>query len=42
MIVNANSIVQHLIKIKNGMIKHVNMNVDIIMSVKKIIVGSYT
>ena len=35
MIVNANSIAQHAVQIKNGIIKHVNVNV----SVKKIIVG---
>ena len=39
MIVNANSIVQHVIQIKNGIIKHLNVNVKIIMSAKKIIVG---
>ena len=38
-IVNANSIVQHVIQIKNGIIKHVNVNVRIIISEKKIIVG---
>ena len=38
-IVNANSLVQHIIKIKNGIIKHVNVNVKIIISAKKIIVG---
>ena len=37
-IVNANSIVQHVIKIKNGSIKHVNVNVKIITSAKIIIV----
>ena len=35
-IVNANSIVQHAIQIKNGIIKEVNVNVKVI-SVKKII-----
>ena len=39
MIVNANSIVQYVIQIKNGIIKHVNMNVKVIVSAKKIIVG---
>ena len=39
MIVNANSIVQHVIQIKNGIIKHVNVNVKIIVSAKEIIVG---
>ena len=38
MIVNANLIVQHVIKIKNGSIKHVNVNVKIITSAKNIIV----
>ena len=38
MTVNANSIVQHVIQIKNRIIKHVNVNVNII-SVKEIIVG---
>ena len=35
MIVNANAIVQHVIQIKNGIIKHVNVNVKIIVSAKK-------
>ena len=35
MIVNANSIVQYKVQIKNGILKHVNVNV----SAKKIIVG---
>ena len=39
MIVNANSIVKHVIQIKNGIIKHVNMNVKIIVSSKKVIAG---
>ena len=38
-IVNANSIVQHVIQIKNGIIKHVNVNVKTIVSPKKIIAG---
>ena len=37
--VNENSIVQHAIQIKNGIMKHVNVNVKIIVSAKKIIVG---
>ena len=37
--VNANSIVQHVIQINNGIIKHFNMNVKIIVSAKMIIVG---
>ena len=39
MILNADSIVQHVIQNKNGIIKHVNMNAKILISVKKIIVG---
>ena len=38
-IVNANSMVQHVIKIRNGTIKHVKVNVKIILSRKKIIAG---
>ena len=37
-IANANSIVQHIIQIKNGIIKHVNVSVKIIVSAKKIVV----
>ena len=37
--VNANSIVQHVIQIENGIIKHVNVNLKIVVSAKKIIVG---
>ena len=33
--VYVNSIVQHVIRIKNGIIKHVNVNVKIIVSAKK-------
>ena len=33
-IVNASSIVQHVIQIKNGIIGHVNVNVKIIVSAK--------
>ena len=36
-ILNANSVVQHVNQIKKRMIKHVNVNVKIIISVKKII-----
>ena len=36
---NANSIVQHIIQSKNGIIKHVNVNAKIIVSSKKIIGG---
>ena len=39
MIVNANSTLQHVIQIKNEMIKHVNVNEKITISAKKIIVG---
>ena len=39
MIVNANSIVQHVIQNKNRIIKHVNVNVKIIVSANKNIVG---
>ena len=38
-IVNANSIEQYVIKIKNGIIKHVNVNVKIVVRAKKIIFG---
>ena len=37
--VNAKAIVQHVIQNKNGMIKHASVNVKIIVSAKKIIVG---
>ena len=40
MIVNINSIVQHVIQIKNGIIKYVNMSVKIVVHVKKIKVGN--
>ena len=39
MILNADSIVQYVIQIKNGIIKHINVNVKIIVVAKKIIVG---
>ena len=35
MIVTANSIVQHVIQIKNGITKHVNVNLKIIVNAKK-------
>ena len=35
MIVNANSIVQHTIEIKNGIKKDVNLNVKVIIGAKK-------
>ena len=38
-LVNANSIVQHIIQIKNGIIKHANVNVKIIITTKRVIVG---
>ena len=34
MIVNVNSIVQHVIRIKNEITKHVNANVKIIVNIK--------
>ena len=37
-IVNANSIVQHVIQIKIGIIKLVNMNVKTVVITKKIII----
>ena len=37
--VNANSVVQHVIQIKNGIIDYVNVNVKIVVSIKKNIVG---
>ena len=37
--VNANPIVQHVIQIKNGIMKYVNVNVKVIASAKKIIVA---
>ena len=37
--INAKSIVQYVIQIKNGIIKHVNVNIKIIVHAKKIIVG---
>ena len=39
MIVNANSITQNVIQIKNGIIKHLNVSKKIIASAKRIIVG---
>ena len=38
-IANLNSIAQYVIQVKNGIIKHVNVNVKFIISAKKIIVG---
>ena len=38
-IVNANSIVQHEIQIKNEITKHVKVNTKLIVSVKNIIAG---
>ena len=37
MIANESSIVQHVIQIRNGIIKHVNVSVKIMISAKKII-----
>ena len=34
-VINPNSIVQHVVQIKNGIIKHANVNVKIIVSAKK-------
>ena len=39
MIVNVNSIVQHIIQVKNRIMKHVNVTVKIIVRTKKIMVG---
>ena len=39
MIANANPIAYYKIQIKNEIIKHVNVNVKVIKSAKKIIVG---
>ena len=39
MVVNANSLVQHVIKIKSQIIKHANVSVKIIVHAKNIIVG---
>ena len=36
MVVNVNLTVQHVIQIKNGIIKHVNVNVKIVICAKKI------
>ena len=38
MILNANSILRHVIQTKNGIMKHSNVRVTIIVSAKKIIV----
>ena len=38
MILNANSILQHVIQTKNGIMKHFNVRVTIIVSAKKIMV----
>ena len=35
MIVNATSIVQYIIQVKNGIIKHINVNVKIVVHAKK-------
>ena len=39
MIVNANSIVQHVFQMRNEKIKHINVNIKIIVSDKMIIVA---
>ena len=38
-ILNANTIVQHVIQIKNGIINYINVNIKIIVHAKKIIAG---
>ena len=38
-IVNANSIVQYVIQVKNEIIKHVNMNSKVIVNSKNIMIG---
>ena len=38
-IINANTIVQHVIQVKNGITKHVNVNLKINVTAKKIMVG---
>ena len=38
-IANTNFILQHVIQIKDGIIKHINANLKIIISAKKIIVS---
>ena len=39
MIVNANSMVYHILRIKNGIMKQVNVSAKVIVHAKKIIVG---
>ena len=39
MIANTNLVVKHVIQIKNGITKHLNVTVKIIISAKKITVG---
>ena len=39
LIVITNSIVEYVVQIKKGIIKHVNVNVKIIVNAKKIVVG---
>ena len=39
MIVNANSIKKQVIQIKNGILKLFNVNLKILISIKKVIVG---
>ena len=38
-LVNVNSIAEYVIQIKNGVIKEVNVNVKVIVSAEKVIVG---
>ena len=42
MTVNSNPIVQHVIQIKNGIMKHFKGNLKIIRSAKKIVVANLT
>ena len=39
MLVNVNSIAEYVIQIKNGVIKEVNVDVKVIVSAEKVIVG---
>ena len=39
MTVSANSIVQHVIKTKNGITKHVNVSIKIMISAKETVAG---
>ena len=39
LILNASSIKQHIVQNKNGIIKHINVNLKVIVNATKIIVG---